>query len=40
VVERVADFLLPHLICEFLYDTAEKVCPRDALSSPHNLCLL
>eukprot|EP00960_Hanusia_phi_P065206 766024-Hanusia_phi.AAC.3 len=24
VVERVADTLLPHLICEFLYDTAEK----------------
>jgi len=24
VVERVADFLLPHLICEFLYDTAER----------------
>ena len=24
VVERVADQLLPHLICEFLYDVAEK----------------
>ena len=24
VVERVADLLLPHLICEFLYDLAEK----------------
>jgi len=24
IVERVADWLLPHLICEFLYDAAEK----------------